>query len=105
MLHDKSNHFNLQKNLPRSTTKSRGVLFSFFYSLSLNLAGSERIILIERLRFSSTPNGRREFVPRDQVFPLFFVHSLLLLHKSKKLYASFNHMNRSGLFLPAYFLF
>ena len=63
------------------------------------------LLIIERLRFSSTPNGRREFVPRDQVFPLFFVHSLLLLHKSKKFYASFNHMNRSGPFLPAYFLF
>ena len=60
---------------------------------------------VERLRFSSTPNGRREFVPRDQVFPLFFVHSLLLLHKSKKFYASFNRMSRSGLFLPACFLF
>ena len=66
---------------------------------------TELCVVIERLRFSSTPNGRREFVPRDQVFPLFFVHSLLLLHKSKKFYASFNHMNRSGLFLPACFLF
>ena len=28
-------------------------------------------------------NGRREFVPRDQVFPLFSVYSLLLLHKNK----------------------
>ena len=26
-----------------------------------------------------TPKGRREFVPRDQVFPLFSVYSLLLL--------------------------
>ena len=25
--------------------------------------------LIERLRFTFTPNGKREFVPRDQVFP------------------------------------
>ena len=38
---------------------------------------------IERLRFTSTPNGKREFVPRDQVFPLFFVYCLLLLHKNK----------------------
>ena len=29
--------------------------------------------IIERLRFMFTPNGKREFVPRDQVFPLFFV--------------------------------
>ena len=28
-------------------------------------------IAIERLRFTFTPNGRREFVPCDQVFPLF----------------------------------
>ena len=39
--------------------------------------------LIERLRFTFTPNGKREFVPRDQVFPLFFVYCLLLLHKNK----------------------
>ena len=51
-----------------------------------------------------TPNGRREFVPRDQVFPLFSVYSLLLLHKNKKFYASFSHKNRSGLFLSSYFL-
>ena len=39
--------------------------------------------LLERLRFTLTPNGKREFVPRDQVFPLFFVYRLLLLHKNK----------------------
>ena len=39
--------------------------------------------VIERLRFTFTPNGRREFVPRDQVFLLFSVYSLLLLHKNK----------------------
>ena len=38
---------------------------------------------IERLRFTFTPNGKREFAPRDQVFPLFFVYRLLLLHKNK----------------------
>ena len=38
---------------------------------------------VERLRFTFTPNGKREFVPRDQVFPLFFVYCLLLLHKNK----------------------
>ena len=37
--------------------------------------------IMERLRFPFTPNGRREFVPRDQVFPIFSVNSLLLLHK------------------------
>ena len=39
--------------------------------------------ILERLRFTFTPNGRREFVPHDQVFPLFSVNSLLLLHKNK----------------------
>ena len=38
---------------------------------------------IERLRFTFTLNGKREFVPREQVFPLFSVYSLLLLHKNK----------------------
>ena len=38
---------------------------------------------IERLSFTFTPNGKREFVPRDQVFPLFFVYCLLLLHKNR----------------------
>ena len=32
---------------------------------------------------SSLDNGKREFVPRDQVFPLFFAYSLLLLRKNK----------------------
>ena len=36
----------------------------------------------ERLRFTFTPNGKREFAQRDQVFPLFFVYRLLLLHKN-----------------------
>ena len=40
-------------------------------------------ISLERLRFTFTPNGRREFVPRDQVFPLFFAYSSLLLRKNK----------------------
>ena len=44
------------------------------------------IMLIERLRFTFTPNSRLEFIPRDQVSPLFsnsFTRSLLLLHKNK----------------------
>ena len=44
---------------------------------------SARVTIIERLRFTFTPNGKREFVPRDQVSPLFFVYRLLLLHKNK----------------------
>ena len=38
---------------------------------------------LEILRFTFRPNGRREFVPRDQVSPWFFVYSFLLLHKNK----------------------
>ena len=62
------------------------------------------VSLLERLRFAFTPNGRREFVTRDQVYVLFSVYSLLLLHKNKWFYASFIHGNRWGLF-SAYFLF
>ena len=59
----------------------------------------------ERLRFTFTPNGKCEFVPRDEVFSLFFVYCLLFPHKNKYFNASFVHKNRSGLFLSAYFLF
>ena len=44
--------------------------------------------LLEKSRFTLTKNGRREFVPRDQVFPLFSIYSLLLLHKNKQFYPS-----------------
>ena len=39
--------------------------------------------IVKRLRFTFTPNGKREFVPRDQVFPLIVVYCLLLLLKNK----------------------
>ena len=42
-----------------------------------------KVITLERSRFTFTPNARREFVPSDQVFLLFSVYSLLLLHKNK----------------------
>ena len=51
-------------------------------------------------------NGKCEFLPRDQVSPLFFVYYiLLLLHKNKLFYASFMQKNHSGQYLSAYFLF
>ena len=50
-------------------------------------------------RFMFTPNGRHEFVPRDQVFRLFLVYSLLPLDKNKQFYASFDHRNHSGLYI------
>ena len=37
----------------------------------------------ERLRFMFTPNGEREFLPPDQVFPLIVVYFLLLVLKNK----------------------
>ena len=46
---------------------------------------------LERLRFvpTFTPNGKREFVPRDQIFPSIAVYCLLLLLKNKQFRASF----------------
>ena len=38
--------------------------------------------LLERLRFRFTPNGKRKFVPREQVFPLIVVNCLLLQLKN-----------------------
>ena len=38
---------------------------------------------IERLRFTFTPNGIREFVPREQVYPLIALNYLLLQLKNK----------------------
>ena len=53
----------------------------FLYEKLIEMRGN--YVLIEKLRFTFTPNGKREFAPRDQVFPLFFVYRLLLLHKNK----------------------
>ena len=38
------------------------------------------VITLERLSFTFTSNGKREFVPRDQVSPLLVVYCLLFLH-------------------------
>ena len=61
--------------------------------------------MLEKLRFTFTPNGKREFVARDHVFPLIFVYYLLRLHKNKQFHASFIHKNCSRQFLSAYFPF
>ena len=55
--------------------------------------------LLDGLRVMFTQNGKREFVPRDQVLLLIVVYCLLLLLTpvlSKRIV---------GLFLSAYFLF
>ena len=54
-------------------------LSSFIYSLSY----SREKELLERLRFTFTTNGKRESVPRDQVFPLIVDKCLLLQLKNK----------------------
>ena len=41
-------------------------LVLYFHAVSLQL--------LERLRFTFTPNGKREFVPGDQVFPSVVVY-------------------------------
>ena len=60
---------------------------SNFNNTSLNLLNKDdrgnHLSLLERIRFTFTPNGRREFVPRDQVSPLFFAYSLLVLRKNE----------------------
>ena len=61
--------------------------------------------IIERLRFTFMPNGKHEFEPCDQVFPLFVVNCLLLQLKNKQFHASYIHKNCSGQFLSTYFLF
>ena len=53
---------------------------------------------LERLRFMFTPNGKREYVTRDQVF------CVLLLLKNEKFLATFIPKNCPGQFLFAYFL-
>ena len=84
-----------RKAQPDRFTKYSQRLDRTFYGFQilLQVYSSCRISLVERLRFPFTPIGRREFLPRDQVSPIFSVYSLLLLHKNKYFYASFNHRN------------
>ena len=50
-------------------------LVLYFHAVSLQL--------LERLRFKFKPNGKHEFVPRDQVFPSIVVYCLLPPLKNK----------------------
>ena len=65
---------------PRNSQSLSSSLFLCLVRETGNEVGKDLDI---RHRFTFTPNGKREFVPRDQVFPLFFVYCLLLLHKNK----------------------
>ena len=52
-----------------------------FFQQGLAIAkevGDKETEIIERLRFTFTPNGKSEFVPRDQVSSLTVVYCLLL---------------------------
>ena len=62
-------------------TKSGPVQANLLEAWGLKVARQNK--LLEKSRFTLTKNGRREFVPRDQVFPLFSIYSLLRLHKNK----------------------
>ena len=53
------------------------------YELMFKFLLGADFLTIERLRFMFTPNGKRELVPHDQVFPLIVVYCLLLLLKNK----------------------
>ena len=57
--------------------------------------------LMERLRFTFTLNGKREFVPREQVFSLLVVYCSLFLHLTTDL--NFIYKNCLELFLSAHF--
>ena len=50
----------------------------------------------DNLRFTFARNGKRDFVSRDQVFPLIVVYCLLPLHKNKFFLTQFVHKNCSG---------
>ena len=62
-------------------------------------------VVNREIRSTFTPNGKREFIPRDQVFPLIIVNCLLLQLKNKQFQARFILKHCSGQFLSAYFLF
>ena len=94
---------------------SKGIVLDSFYGLIFcsekfsisiwRLPFAVNVTLIERLRFTFPPNGKREVVPRDQVFPLIVVYCFLLLHRNKWFHASFIHKKCCGQFVSAYFLF
>ena len=55
--------------------------FAVFFPLPSCCVSSR--IFLKRFRFTFTPNGKREFAPRDQVSPLIVVYCLLLLPQNK----------------------
>ena len=61
--------------------------------------------LLESLSITFTSNGKREFVPRDQVSPLLVVHCSLFLDMNQQFHAIFIHKKCFELFLSAHFLF
>ena len=57
--------------------------FSALVSFWMLYHRKQTLFTIERLRFTLTPNGKGEFVPRDQVFLSIVVNFLLLQLKNK----------------------
>ena len=54
------------------------IVYQFWEILNLSLPFAVNVTLTERLRFTFTLNGIREFAPRGKVFPLIVVNCLLL---------------------------
>ena len=59
----------VRKRGETAENKSPNEASPFFFSAPSDIS-------LERLRFTFTTNGKREFVPRDQVFPLIVVYCL-----------------------------
>ena len=67
----RNSHFSLQEYL--------NVVVVVVSILEITYSGLEKG-LVERLGITFTSNGKREFLPRDQVSPLLVVHCSLFLH-------------------------
>ena len=58
----------------------RSIKTVLFFIVSVSLLSGETVPTTERLSITFTLNGKREFVPRDQVSSLLVVYCSLLLH-------------------------
>ena len=58
----------------------RSIKTVLFFIVSVSLLSGETVPTTERLSITFTLNGKREFVPRDQVSSLLVVYCSLFLH-------------------------
>ena len=58
----------------------RSIKTVLFFIVSVSLLSGETVPTTERLSITFTLNGKREFVPRDQVSSLLVVNCSLFLH-------------------------